>query len=374
MEKQPCGRNVKRQKGDADLGSASINEQPNILIVDDVPMNLMLLSEMIKDLGYTPRPVVSVKQAQDAIEKKMPNLILLDVSMPDINGFEYCTMLKKDVKTKDIPVIFISALDSVEDKVRGFQLGAVDYIAKPFEREEMNVRLDTHLKIYRMQQELASYNRRLYKMVDDQLRLVVEEQKNFLRALACIVDVKEDESGEHIAMIGRNCRLLALSLQLSPKFDRLITSSFVDEIEMASQLHDIGFVMLDDSVRFKKGEPTPEEWELIRSHTEVGAKQLEKIYQRSSKNNFIKMAIQIARFHHENWDGSGYPQGLKGEEIPLSARIVKVIDCYDVLRRNRSYRKAYTKAESILMMCGESGHQFDPSIMEIFEKVQNQLK
>lgn len=356
------------------MGITAGNERPNILIVDDVPANLMILSEMIKDLGYIPRPVVSVKKAQEAVEKKMPNLILLDISMPDITGFEYCTMLKNDVKTRDIPVIFISALDATEDRVKGFRLGAVDYISKPFEKEEVNVRLATHLKIYRMQQELESYNRRLYKMVNDQIRLVAEEQKNILRALASMVEAKGDESGSHIQMIGTNCRLLAMSLQLSPKFDKQISASFVDEIELAAQLHDIGFIAISDSVRFKKDELTMDEWEALKNHAEIGATHLEEIYKQGSKNDFMKMAIDIARYHHENWDGSGYPRGLSGEEIPLAARIVKVVDCYDVLNRNRCYRSAYSLEESMAIMRQETGQQFDPAIMEVFEKVQKQLK
>lgn len=306
--------------------------------------------------------------------KKLPNLILLDISMPDITGFEYCTMLKSDVKTRDIPVIFISALDAMEDRIKGFRLGAVDYISKPFEKEEVNVRLATHLKIYQMQQELENYNRRLYKMVNDQMRMVAEEQKNILRALANLVEAKGDEPGSHIQMLGTNSRLLSMSLQFSPKFDKQITTSFVDEIELAAQLHDIGFIAISDTVRFKEGDLTKEEWEELKDHAEIGAKHLEEIYKQGSKNDFMKMAIDIARYHHENWDGSGYPYGLSGEEIPLAARIVKVVDCYDVLNRNRCYRPAYSMEESLEIMRQETGQQFDPSIMEIFEKVQKQLK
>lgn len=356
----------------ADMG---VNGQTNILIVDDVPTNLVILSEMIKELGYTPRPVVSVKQAQLAIEKKMPDLILLDISMPDITGFEYCSMLKGDVKTRDIPIIFISALDSVADKVKGFQLGAVDYIAKPFEKAEVSVRLATQLKLYQMQQEMETYNKRLHKMVNDQIRMVAEEQKNILHSLAMLAEVREDNaSGNHLRLVGENCRLLAISLQFSPKFDREITSGFIDEIELAAQLHDIGFISISDAVQFKTEELTTEEWELIKTHAEVGASHLEKIYEQSAKNNFMKMAIDIARYHHENWDGSGYPIGLKGEEIPLAARIVKIIDCFDVLNRDRCYRSAYTLEESLEIMREGTGVQFDPNIMEIFNKVRRQLK
>lgn len=356
------------------ISSTTVSQQPNILVVDDVPTNLVILSEMIKELGYIPRPVVSVKQAQEAIEKKMPNLILLDISMPDITGFEYCTMLKADVKTRDIPIIFISALDSIEDKVKGFRLGAVDYIAKPFEKEEVTVRLATHLKIYRMQQELESYNRRLHKMVNDQIRVVAEEQKNILYALATLVEAKEDGFQNHLRMVGTNCRLLAISLQFSPKFDKEISSSFIDEIELAAQLHDIGFLAISDSIQYKAGKLTQEEWKVIKTHPSIGAKHLEEIYKQSSKNNFMKMAIDIAQYHHENWNGTGYPYGLSGEEIPLSARIVRIIDCFDVLNRDRCYRKAYSAEESLQIMRKGIGTKFDPDIMEIFEKVQKQLR
>lgn len=356
------------------MKNASINEQANILIVDDVPANLVILSEMIKELGYLPRPVVSVKQAQSAIQKKLPNLILLDISMPDISGFEYCAMLKADAVTRDVPVIFISALQSMEDKVKGFKLGAVDYIAKPFEKEEVSVRLATHLKIYRMQQELEQYNHRLHKMVSDQMMLVAAEQRNVLQALAKLVESKGEEAGTHLQLVGTNSRLLAVSLQFSPKFDQEITSSFVEKIELASQLHDIGFVAVSDSVQRKKEPLTPEECEILKTHAEIGAKSLEEIYDRGSKNEFMKMAIDIARYHHECWDGSGYPHGLAGEEIPLAARIVKIIDAYDVLNRSRCYRPAYSLEESLEYMKKGIGKRFDPDIMEIFMKIQKQLK
>lgn len=356
------------------MNNISLNVRPNILIVDDVLANLVVLSEMIKELGYIPRPVVSVKQAQSAIEKKMPNLILLDISMPDITGFEYCTMLKASVKTRDIPIVFISALDSVDDKVKGFRLGAVDYISKPFEKEEVSVRLSTHLKLYQMQQELESYNHRLHKMVNDQMQLVTREQKNILRALASLVEAKGDESGTHISMIGANCRLMAMSLQFSPRFEKEITASFIEEIELASQLHDLGFVAINDTILYKNEELKPEEWEILKTHAEIGARHLEEIYELGSKNDFMKMAIDIARYHHENWDGSGYPRGLKGTEIPLAARIVKILDCFDVLNRDRCYRNAFSREESLVIMERETGKQFDPEIMAIFNKVQKQMK
>lgn len=350
------------------------NRKPNILIVDDVSANLVILSEMVKSAGYAPRPVISVKQALAAINQTTPQLILLDITMPEIDGFELCSMLKADAKTRDIPIIFISALDSVEDKVKGFKLGAVDYISKPFEKEEVTLRLNTHLKIYKMQQELETYNKRLHKMVNSQIQKVADEQKNFFYALASVLESRYNDYEGHLNTIGANCRLFSMSLQFSPKFDRDITSSFIDIIETASQLRDIGTLSIKDEILLKEGPLSPEEWEVMKKHTENGAKCLEKIYKYSGNNELLGMATDIARYHHENWDGTGYPHGLKGEEIPLAARITAIVDVYDALNHDRCYRKAYSNEESLEIMQSETGKRFDPDMMEIFNKIQKQIR
>lgn len=352
---------------------ANKNQKPNILIVDDVSANLVILSEMVKSAGYIPRPVISVKQALAAINQKAPQLILLDITMPEIDGFELCSMLKADAKTRDIPIIFISALDSVEDKVKGFKLGAVDYIAKPFEKEEVTLRLNTHLKIFKMQQELETYNKKLHKMVNSQIQKVANEQKNILYALASILETRYNDYEGHLDMIGANCRLFSMSLQFSPKFDKEITGSFIDSIEAASQLHDIGMFAIRDEIIFKENPLSEEEWEVIKTHSEKGARCLEKIYKYSGNNELIGMAADIARYHHENWDGTGYPYGLKGEEIPLAARIMAIVDVYDALNHDRCYRKAYSNKESLEIMQSETGKRFDPDMMEIFNKIQKQM-
>lgn len=353
--------------------SVKVNNCPNILIVDDISTNLVILSEMVKSTGCIPRPVISVKQAQAAINKKIPQLILLDISMPEIDGFEFCAMLKADVKTRDIPIIFISALDSVEDKIRGFRLGAVDYIAKPFEKEEVTLRLNTHLKIYRMQQELESYNRRLHKMVNDQVGKITDEQKNILYALSDLIELRNRDGGS-ARLFGSNCRMLAISLQFSPRFDKEITTAFIDEIELASTLRDVGTLSIRDEILMKLGRLTDEEWAIVKKHPEDGASYLEKVYAQNSQNDFLKMAADIARYHHEDWDGEGYPYHKKGTEIPLPARIVAVIDTFTALNRKKPYRDGYSVEESLEIMREETGRRFDPDIMEVFFKIHKQLK
>ena len=168
--------------------------------------------------------------------------------------------------------------------------------------------------------------------------------------------------------------MLAISLQFSPKFDKVIPSTFVDEIEAASQLYDIGMLSVSDDIAYKKTALTDEEWDKIKSHTIIGADYLKKINKDKNKNSYLEMAADIAKYHHENWDGTGYPEGISGEDIPLSARIVAVIDTYMALNSERSYRNAYTKEESLSIMRSEAGKRFDPSIIDIFCKIQKQLQ
>ena len=353
-------------------GSNVGNQTANILIVDDTTSNLVILAEMIKSIGYIARPVTSVKQALAAITVKKPQLILLDISMPEIDGFDFCEILKQDPIMKEVPIIFISALNSTEDKVKGFKLGAVDFISKPFELEEITLRINTHLKIYQMQNELKEHNKRLFKMFNDQVKKVTSEQKLFIYSLAKLIEAREDIEGKHIEHVGAFCKLLSLSLQFSPKFEKKITANFIDLIEMASSLHDIGKVYIRDSVILKPGALEEKEMDLVKTHTTLGADCVREIYE-ASQNEYLKMAVDIVHYHHEKWNGTGYPCGLKGEEIPLAARIVSIVDVYDVLTSNRCYRKAFSHEEAIEIMKQESGKSFDPDIMEVFLKIHKRF-
>ncbi|MFA9462986.1 MAG: HD domain-containing phosphohydrolase [Velocimicrobium sp.] len=350
------------------------SEMQNILIVDDITSNLVILTEMIKNAGYTPRPVISAKQAIAAINYKMPHLILLDITMPDMDGYEFCELLKKDVKTREVPIIFISAMDSKEDKIKGFNLGAVDFISKPFELEEVTLRINNHLRIYKMQQELEVYNQKLHKMVSDQMKKITEGQKHFIFSMAKLSESKEDPSGRHIKDVARRCKLLAMSLQLSPKFEKEVSNHFIETIEIAAPLHDMGKLSINDDILLKPGKLNEEERNVVKRHPTMGANMLTELYELNEHNEFLEMAIDIARYHHERWDGMGYPNGIAKEEIPLSARIMSVVDVYDALTNKRCYKEAYTHEVSTAIINEESGRSFDPEIIEVFNKIQNKLK
>ncbi len=355
-------------------GLTGRNEVANVLIVDDITSNLVILTDMIKSAGYIARPVTSAKQAMAAIAISLPQIILLDISMPDMDGYEFCELLKKDVNTKDIPIIFISAMNANEDKVKGFKLGAVDFISKPFELDEVTMRVNTHLKIYRMQQELEMYNKQLHKMVNDQIKKITEEEKNFIYAMAKLSEAKEDINGSHLKNVGENCKLLAMSLQLSPKFEKEISNAFVENIEIAAALHDIGKITVSDSILLKPGPLTEEEMEKVKKHAQVGAETLTELYNMNEHNSVLEMAIDIAHYHHEKWDGKGYPSQLEGIEIPLAARIMALVDVYDALTGERCYKKQFTHERSVEIINEESGKSFDPNIVEVFNRIHNKFK
>jgi len=351
-----------------------VNCTENILIVDDVTENLVVLTDIITSAGYIPRPVSSVELALQAIDIIMPHLILVNVSLPLIDGFQFCTELKKNETTKEIPVIFISDINSTQDKMKGFKLGAADFIVKPFESKEVTVRVNTHLQLYKMKNDIVLNNRKLHKHVYDQLQKIAEDQKNLIYVFAKLLGSNNDEKAKHMERISKNSRILAMSLQLSPKSELEISDSFIDLIDLASSLHDIGKLFINDNILLKPDKLTSEETEIMKSHAEIGADTLKDIYSYYKQNEYVKMAIEIACSHHEKWNGKGYPKGLSGKDIPLAARIVAVVDVYDALTSKRCYKPAYTREYSLLIMNEELGKSFDPNIIEVFNKIEKQLQ
>ncbi len=352
-------------------------QNANILIVDDVVPNLVVLADMIREAGYTARPVTSVKQAMEAILVLEPQLILLDISMPDMDGFEWCEILKKNPKTRDIPIIFISALNSTKDKIHGFQLGAVDFISKPFELEEVTLRVNTHLKIYKMQQELELYNRKLQKLVNEQVNKIIKEQKNFIYAMARISEAKDSMHKNHIVNVAKNSKLLAICLLLTSTYESIVTNEFVDTIELAAALLDIGKIAIPDKIIQNKDNLNNEEMEIYKQHSKLGAQTLLEAFEHNEYNEFLRMAIDIAYYHHEKWDGTGYPNGLKGQEIPVAARIVSIVDAYDkwmVKEKQSGDSHVLCRERVIKHLENESGKSFEPKLIEMISKIQRQLK
>ncbi|MEZ3464559.1 MAG: response regulator [Lachnospiraceae bacterium] len=359
------------------MNRTSQNESEiKILVVDDVEVNLIILEEIIKNMGYEALLAQSVKEALEIISgsEVLPRVILSDISMPETDGFTFCSMLKSDPYTKDIPVIFISAMDTASDLSKGFELGAVDYIPKPFEKTEVEMRISTHLKIYTMQKDLEENNRQLNLVVARQMEKLRIEQKNIMTALARLVESRENVSGSHYRNILYNSRILAEGMQLYPKFEDDVTDDFIDTIESSAGLHDIGKLMIPDHILLKNAPLDEEERRIMCTHAELGARTLMDIYEGVETNDFIDMAVDIAWYHHECWDGSGYPKGLKGTEIPLSARIVKVVDVFDAMVSERRYKEPIPLEQTLAYMQEQAGVIFDPDIIRVFMRIYRNFR
>ncbi|MGF7145347.1 putative two-component system response regulator [Anaerotaenia torta] len=332
----------------------------SVLVVDSLDSDLAVLTKMIQKAGYIARPVSSARQAVDEMEALLPDLILLDIFMPGIDGFAFCSMLKKNRITRDIPVILMTTPNSKEDRRKSFQLGAADYITKPFEAEEVMARINTHLKIYKMQQELEIYSKKLYRIINDQIRKIYEGQKNVAEALAKLYVESGRGRKADTLRIGNNCRILAISLQLSPKFKDEITNSFIDIIEKAALLHDIGALSADE--------------ETLCSHAELGARILKEVLKLNPDNDFIRMAADIACYHQERWDGTGYPAGKSGNEIPICARIVAIVEAYDKLISSGRAKESCSQEDILNKLRQGAGTLYDPDMITVLCKVQNQLR
>ena len=338
----------------------------NILIVDDTTANLQILSSILRAQGYKVRPVPSGKLALKAVETQAPDLILLDIMMPDINGFELCKQLKGNPAYSEIPVIFISALTQADEKVEAFKAGGVDYITKPFNLEEVQARVSTHLKLRQFQLQLEEQNKNLQSLVMEQVKELWDSQMATIFALARLAESRDTETGKHLERVQSFCRHLSLQLLQDGKYQWEINDQFLTNIYHASPLHDIGKVSIPDSIMLKPARLTPSEFEIMKTHSELGAKTLEDVLNLYPGNPFIKMGIDIARYHHEKWNGTGYPKGLIGHDIPLAARIMAIVDVYDALRSKRCYKQAISHVESCSIINSGRDTHFEPAIVDAF--------
>ena len=266
--------------------------------------------------------------------------------MPEMSGFEVCHSLKADAKLKDIPVIFISALNEVLDKVKAFSIGGVDYITKPFQFDEVQTRVK--------------------KISDTQMAMIF--------ALVKLAESRDDDSGMHLERVQAFCKKLAEGLPQRSRLCRQVDAKFVENIFYASPLHDIGKVAIPDRIVLKPGKLTPEEFDVMKTHAAQGAEKLEAVQRKFPGNAQLDMGIAIAKFHHEKWNGQGYPQGLAGEAIPLAARIMAVVDVYETLRAKRCYKAAFSREESVDIIVSSGGTHFDPEIVKVFIELKKDFR
>ena len=346
------------------MGSA--REKSSIMVVDDTPANLKLLDDMLRRRGYRVLAFPRGDLALKAVAKIQPDLILLDIMMPGMDGFEVCRRLKADETTREIPVLFISALNETTDKLKAFSVGGVDYVTKPFQFEEVQARVETHLKLRRLQHEMERYNRELENLVREKVKEIYESQMATIFALAKLAERRDDETGKHVERTRTFCRLLAENLRQNGHYGEIIDSAYIETIFRTAPLHDIGKVGIPDNILLKPGRLTKGECEVMKTHAAIGAQTLESVRRQYPQNDFIRVGVAIARSHHEKWDGSGYPDGLAGEAIPLCARIMALADVYDALRSKRPYKDPFDHERSCQIIAEGAGSHFDPLVAKAF--------
>lgn len=344
-------------------------ETPKILIVDDIDMNVEILQNIISHEGYETLCALSVREAVGLMEKTMPTLILSDLSMPDIDGLEFCRMLKDNPKTRDIPFIFISVLSASEEKERAFLAGAVDFIPKPFDAVEVIMRVNNHLKIYRMKQEMADYNRRMHKLVEEQKKQAWREQENILTALTKLVKIKDPRTGAYLERLGYNCRLLAQSLQFLPAYENEVTNEFVETIEIAVTLHSISNFVLFGDIYDRNDRCGETGRERREEKAEPGTGIAEELYAGQKTGRFLSMALRIGQYCRSKWDGTGDPAAM-GKEIPLESRIAVLANDFGRLKDE----EGCSAKEAVAKVNERSGSFYEPEIVEVLNRVWRQMK
>lgn len=349
----------------------------DILVVDDNPSILQLLTAMLELRGYRARPASDGKQALAAARKTPPDLVLLDLNLPDMNGYEFCSEFKADPLLAEIPIIFMSGNTDISDKVKAFATGGVDYVTKPFHLKEIEARIATHIKIRRLQLEIQALNSSLQERVRQQVQEISDSQIATIMALAKLAESRDEATGDHLLRVQRYCQALSRHLADQGVFGTVIDDTYVENIFHASALHDIGKVGIQDSILQKTSTLTTEEFEVMKSHTVLGAETLEAVLQTYPSNAFLHMGRDIARSHHERWCGGGYPDGLAGEAIPLCARIVALADQYDALRHQRPYKPPFDAAKTYAIITEGDGRSspdhLDPRILAAFKTIAPQL-
>jgi putative two-component system response regulator len=348
------------------------NSGGKIMVVDDRPENLNLLGRMLVRTGYQVRPFQWAEAALASAILAPPDLVLLDIDMPKMNGFELCRAFKESENLREIPVIFISGLEDTEARVKAFKYGGVDFITKPFRLEEVRVRIETHLSLHRLQRELKAQNEQLEERVLKQVADISSAHMATIFALATLAEFRDNDTGRHIHRVSIYCQIIAARLHLEGLADE-VDEQFIRNLYCAAPMHDIGKVAISDTILLKPGKLTDSEFDIIKTHTVLGAETLYHVHQRYPKNEFVQMGMAVARWHHEQWSGNGYPDGLEGAEIPLSARIMSVVDVYDALRSVRPYKSPMPHDKSKEIIIAQSGTHFDPMVVDAFLASEKEL-
>ncbi|MBA5761651.1 two-component system response regulator [Vibrio sp. 404] len=342
------------------------NNKATILAVDDTPTNIEVVKGVLAE-DYLVQAALNATVAFKIIEKRKPDLILLDIMMPDIDGYQVCKQLKACAETRDIPVIFLTAKSQEVDETKGLALGAVDYITKPISPAILKERVKNHLLLKASKDQLFQQNEMLEKKVLERTQRLNDLQDVVMVAMGALAESRDPETGNHIRRTQKYVETLARELALLDKYQAYLQPSVISAMAKSAPLHDIGKVGIADCILLKPGSLTHDEFEEMKNHAVYG---YDAICAAEGSlhyaDNFLVFAKEIAYSHHEKWDGSGYPQGLSGEDIPLSARIMAIADVYDALISERVYKPAFSHETSVGMIWEGRGSHFDPILVDVF--------
>jgi putative two-component system response regulator len=354
---------------------APVAEKATVLVVDDTPNDLSLIANLLRD-DYR---VLVANNGEGclciAAKAPPPDLILLDIMMPDPDGYDVCARLKTNPATRSIPVIFLTGKTGVEDEQRGFELGAVDYITKPVSPAIVKARVATHLLLKTSADFLRDKNAFLEDEISKRDRAMTAIQDVTILAMASMAETRDSETGNHIRRTQHYMQALAEKLKSNPRFSAFLTDRNINTLFKSAPLHDIGKVGIPDRILLKPGSFTPQEFEIMKTHTTLGWDAINNAeLMLGTKAEFLTMAKDIALSHQEKWDGSGYPQGLKGDAIPVSARLMAVADVYDALISRRVYKEGMPHEAAVAIIQQGKGQHFDPDMVDAFTDIHEEFR
>ncbi len=343
-------------------------EYKTIFLVDDSVTNLTIGKNALID-RYNVFTIPSGQKLLQMLEKIMPDLILLDVEMPEMNGYDVIRKLKSMPDVCDIPVVFLTAKTDTQSELEGFYLGAIDYITKPFSPPLLLKRIEVHLLVEQQKKELKNYNENLMLMVEEKTRTIVKLKNAILNTVAELVECRDDVTGFHIERVQSFLKILLDKLIEQKVYTDTVSQWDLEVFLNSAQLHDVGKIKIKDEILQKPGKLTEEEFEQMKMHTVFGEQIIDSISKNASEDAFLTQARILAGTHHEKWNGTGYPRGLSGDDIPLQGRLMAIVDVYDALTSERSYKKAFSHESAVQIILKEQGKHFDPVLIDIFKMV-----
>ena len=346
--------------------------QKKIIAVDDNITNLTALKSILKPI-YETYTASSAAKMFDLLTRVKPDLILLDVDMPELNGYEAARFLKTNGEFRDIPIIFVSSLNDAESEMEGLKLGAVDYIYKPFAAPLLLKRIETQIALVEHGKDLEALNVSMQKRLITKMTQVLGLQNAVIKIVADLVEFRDGVTGGHITRTEKYLQHLIDKLMEEHVYDDEVSSWDLDTLLPSAQLHDVGKIAISDTILNKPASLTKEEFEIMKSHTRIGVEAIERMARNTPDNQYYRYAKTFAGAHHEKWDGSGYPNGLAGTDIPLEGRLMAVADVYDALVSERPYKKPLSPREAAHIIIDGRGKHFDPYIVDVFCMLEDEF-